>query len=293
MKYQLANKMIQVTVDEHGAELTSVKGVNSHFEYLWQADPKVWGKHSPVLFPIVGALRDDQYQYAGKTYHLGQHGFAHNEEFTLAEKTDTKIVLSLKSNDRLKEMYPFDFELLVSYELLNNMIQVEYQVKNLDDKEMIFGIGGHPGFNLPVEDGHKKTDYYLAFTPAKERVKFPIKDRMIDWAHRSIGATNTLIGLTDDLFKDDALIYELSGENKVTLRRDDGEFHINLWTEGAKFIGIWSQYPATADYVCLEPWWGIADRNDGNGNFEDKYGMNHLASGETFKASFKVSFNHE
>lgn len=156
MDYQLKNNFLTVTLSDKGAEIQSVKDVNSGREYMWQADPEIWGRHAPVLFPVVGRLKDDQYTYDGKTYHMGQHGFARDAQFTVEEQDDKHIVFLLTSNEDTKKMYPFDFELRVSYSLVNNLLEEHFTVTNTDTKEMIFGIGGHPGFNLPTDNGLNK-----------------------------------------------------------------------------------------------------------------------------------------
>lgn len=144
MDYQLKNNFLTVTLSDHGAEIQSVKDVNSGREYIWQADPKIWGRHAPVLFPVVGRLKGDQYTYDGKTYHMGQHGFARDSQFTVEEQDDKHIIFLLTSNEDTKKMYPFDFELRVTYSLVNNLLSEHFTVTNKDTKEMIFGIGGHP-----------------------------------------------------------------------------------------------------------------------------------------------------
>lgn len=295
MDYTLENNMLKVTISTKGAEIQSVEGVHTGHEYMWQADPAVWGRHAPILFPIVGRLKDDQYTYNGKTYHLGQHGFARDQEFEVEQHSKESITFLLKDNEETRKVYPFKFELRVNYNLYNNLLEENFSVKNVDDKEMIFGIGGHPGFNVPVGENIAKEDYYFATQPSKARVQIPLKDGgYLDWDNRSLASTDSLITLSDALFKNDALIFELRGhDNKISLRTDQSKFHINVWTRDAPFVGIWSQYPKTANYVCIEPWWGIADRSDSNGKLEDKYGMNHLQAGKEFNAGFSIAYHGE
>ena len=165
MDYQIKNNNLTVTISNQGAEVQSVRDNNSQREFIWQADPKVWGRHAPVLFPIVGRLKDDQYQYDGQTYHLGQHGFARDSVFEIKDHEDETITFVLRANEKTLAKYPFNFELEVKYSLEENSLKEEFIVKNLDDKTMIFGIGGHPGFNLPTNEKISKEDYYFKFTP--------------------------------------------------------------------------------------------------------------------------------
>lgn len=291
MDHKLQNSFLTVTVSDHGAEIQSVIDNNSKREYMWQADPKIWGRHAPVLFPIVGRLKDDQYTYAGKTYHMGQHGFARDSQFEVESKSDNEITFLLKSNEDTKKQYPFDFELRVTYTLVNNLLEERFDVTNTDDKEMIFGIGGHPGFNLPTDENIKKNDYYFKFEPSIDHIRVPLKAPLIDWAHRSLVATDTLFEISDDLFKDDAWVFQLKGRNKVSIRTDKSDYHINVKMDNAPFVGLWSQYPKTADYICIEPWWGIADTLDSDGKLEDKKGMNRLEPGHTWENGFSIAFH--
>lgn len=261
---------------------------------MWQADPKIWGRHAPILFPIVGRLKSDEYTYKGKTYHLGQHGFARNSKFEVENHTQESITFLLKDNEETRKFYPFKFEFRVNYNLMNNLLEENFSVVNKSDDTMIFGVGGHPGFNLPIKEDEKKEDYFFDMHPSVDRVQIPLKNASLDWDSRSLASTDSFISLSDELFKNDALIYELHGhDNKVSLRTDKSKFHINVWTRNAPFVGIWSQYPKTADYVCIEPWWGIADRDDADGQLEHKYGMNHLEPNKEFQAGFSMTFHSD
>lgn len=292
MDYTIKNNMIEVVISDHGAEVQSVKGAHTGEEYMWQADPEIWGRHAPVLFPIVGRLKNDEYKYQGKTYHMGQHGFARDCDFEVENHTQESITFLLKDNEKTREIYPFKFEFRVNYNLMNNLLEENFSVVNKSDETMIFGVGGHPGFNLPVNNGEEKEDYYFDMHPSIARVKIPLKGAYLDWNNRSLASTDSFIGLSDELFKDDALIYELHGhDNKVSLRTDKSKFHINVWTRNAPYVGIWSQYPNTANYVCIEPWWGIADREDADGELEHKYGMNHLEPGKEYQAGFSITYH--
>ncbi|TGY17673.1 aldose 1-epimerase family protein [Lactobacillus intestinalis] len=294
MNYTIENNILKVEISSKGAEIQSVKGTHTGYEYMWQADPKIWGRHAPVLFPIVGRLKNDEYTYDGKTYHLGQHGFARNQEFEVEKHTKESITFVLRDNKETRKVYPFKFELRVNYNLLNNLLEENFSVTNTDDKELIFGVGGHPGFNLPVNQETVKEDYYFATQPSEARVRIPLEGAYLNWNKRSLASTDSLITISDDLFKNDALIYELRGhDNKISLKTEKSKFHINVWTRDAPFVGIWSQYPKTDNYVCIEPWWGIADRQDASGKLEEKYGMNHLAPREEFNAGFSIAYHGE
>lgn len=291
MKYQISNSFLDITIDSLGAEILSIKDQNTKTEYLWQADKNIWARHAPILFPIVGKLKDDQYNYDGKTYHMTQHGFARDREFEVVNQDKNKISLALKSDEKTLEMFPFKFELVVQYTLLNNMVEVNFVVKNLDDKTMIFGIGGHPGFNLAIDQDTKKHNYFFRFEPAKSRVRIPLVGSNIDVKNRTLAATDASIEISDNLFENDALIFELNSKTKISLRNDQNDYHINMILDQTPFVGLWSPYPKIANFVCIEPWWGIADDVNSNGKIEDKIGMNKLASGQTFTSGYQMSFH--
>ena len=159
MDSTIKNNIIEVVISDHGAEVQSVKGAHTGEEYMWQADPEFWGRHAPVLFPIVGRLKNDEYKYQGKTYHMGQHGFARDCDFEVENHTQESITFLLKDNEKTREMYPFKFEFRVNYNLMNNLLEENFSVVNKSDETMIVGVGGHTGFNFPVNNGEEKADY--------------------------------------------------------------------------------------------------------------------------------------
>ncbi|GAY72964.1 lacX protein, plasmid [Lentilactobacillus kosonis] len=157
---KLTNDYLTVLINPLGAELTSVK--SSDTEYIWTADKQYWGRHAPILFPIVGRLKDDRYKYAGNTYQMTQHGFARDNEFEVESQTNSDVTLSLTASANTLINYPFSFKLTVKYELQDHELNVSMTVTNLDNQEMIFQLGAHPGFNVPFnpyEGGFE--DYHI------------------------------------------------------------------------------------------------------------------------------------
>ncbi|EOH88612.1 aldose 1-epimerase family protein [Enterococcus pallens] len=287
MTVRIQNDYLQAAISEKGAELTSLKA--NGIEYMWQADPAYWGRHAPILFPFVGRLKDDQYSYKGKTYPMSQHGFARDEMFEVTEQTDEKVVLTLKSNEKTKEIYPFDFLLSVSYEVWGEGLRIRFKVNNAGDDEMLFALGGHPAFNVPLEENLSFEDYFFSFSPQKSRVKIPLDGPFANLDQKTIGQTNTNIRISHDLFQNDALIFETKGLNTFTISAEDSPHSVTLSYNHIPYVGFWSPYPKEAPFVCIEPWWGFADPVDGNGKLEDKPGMNHLAPGEQFKTQFSIN----
>lgn len=287
MSVTISNDFLEATINEQGAELASLRA--NEIEYIWQADPKYWGRHAPLLFPFVGRLKDDQYTYQGKTYSMGQHGFARDKLFSVVEQTKDKVTFLLESDEETKAVYPFDFALTVSYEIWGEGVRIRFNVENTGTEEMIFALGGHLAFNIPLTEELKFEDYFIAFSPQKSRVKIPLEGPFTNLDQKTIGQTNTNIQLSRDLFKEDALIYETRGLNAYTLGSEESSHRVRVAYNNVPYVGLWSPYPAEAPFVCIEPWWGFADTIDSTGRLEDKEGMNRLAANEQFKTEFSIT----
>lgn len=266
----IQNDQLIAEIAEHGAELISLKSKEHGLEYIWQGDPVYWGRHAPVLFPFVGRLKDDQYVYQGKTYQMGQHGFARDMDFEVIEHGQEMASFILRSTPETLEKYPFDFELVISYELGGDGITVHYQVANTGEKEMFFSIGGHPAFNVPLEEGLSFEDFYLAFSPLKSRLRLPLKGPFIDMDQKTLGQTNTNLALNRELFEQDALVFETRGLNAYAIRSEKSSHSVTLSYKDMPYVGIWSPYPKEAPFVCIEPWCGIADTVNSSGNLMEK-----------------------
>ncbi|AZZ59957.1 aldose 1-epimerase family protein [Oenococcus sp. UCMA 16435] len=293
--YKLINKFLTVTVTGIGAELTSVKANNGDYEYLWQADPKIWKRHAPILFPNVGRLKDDTYNFDGIKYHLPQHGFARDMEWSLIEKTSSKLVLQLESSKETLSNYPFKFILQVVYELKNFELKVNYIVKNIDDKKMIFSIGGHPAFNANLENTSISANQ-------QEFNRYVLNGNYLNPS--SVGKFNfsSAHKISRSDFFNDAIILKADkeltelflqtnvpdrGTDKATMGRST---RIAVAAKNLKFFGIWSKSDGNANFVAIEPWWGVADTISSNQRLENKFGSNTLSSGEKENFEYSMSF---
>lgn len=288
MTVTIKNGQLIAKIAEKGAELQSLQSVDRNREYIWQADPEYWGKHAPILFPIVGALKDGRYHYEGQEYELPRHGFARDREFSVIKQTEDSVTLQLLADDSSRKVYPFDFALYVHYELGGDGLQVRYEVKNPSEKEMFFSIGGHPAFNIPLDANLSFEDYYLAFSPMKSRIELPLAGNFIDMNQRTLGATNTHLRLTHDLFQQDALIYETKGLTSVTIASEKSPHSVRVVFNNMPYVGIWTPYPKAAPFLCIEPWAGVADTTDATGDLKEKLGIQRLAAGETFQTKYAI-----
>ena len=238
---------------------------------------------------IVGALKEDSYQYKGKTYHMSKHGFARDMDFALLEKNDDSASFILKATEKTKAIFPFDFELIIRYELGGDGLTVKYEVENLAEDEMFFSIGGHPAFNVPLEKDLNFEDYYLAFSPRKSRLSLPLEGNYIDLEQRTLGQTNTNLALTHDMFKNDAVIFETKGLNAISICSEKSPHSVTLSYKDMPYVGIWSPYPTESPFVCIEPWCGIADTTDATGELIEKLGIQQLAGREKFTTKYAIT----
>ena len=289
MTVQIENEFLIATFAEEGAELVSLQSKETGIEYIWQGNPEFWARHAPVLFPIVGRLKEDTYMYQNQAYHLTQHGFARDQVFDVIEKGGEEVSFSLKSTKETKKKYPFDFELVITYTLEHQELTVNYQVENTGKEEMYSGIGGHPAFNVPLESSLTFEDYYLSFSPKKSRTQIPLAGPFIDLANKTLAQTNTSFDLTHQLFENDAMIFETKGQTAITIATDESDHQVTLSYPEMPFVGIWSPTPKEAPFVCIEPWCGIADAVDATGQLAEKFGINKLPANELFKTQYMIS----
>ena len=288
MIHSIENDFIKVKIKEFGAELCSMKKINDTVEYLWQADKNYWNRHSPILFPIVGKLLDDEYIYNNKTYKMTQHGFARDQLFKLHSKKDAEIIFSLTESHETLKIYPFKFELLVSYRLVKKVLDIGYKVVNHSLNKMLFSIGAHPAFNWPLFKHEDKENYYLEFLDTKELERLPLTPLGISSNKEIILLVNNKLDLTDTLFKDDALVIENLDNKSIILNNTENKRKIEVSFENFPFLGIWSK-PQGSPFLCIEPWCGIADGIEHSKNLEEKKGIIILDKNGVFQSNYQIT----
>lgn len=280
----LSNGLIEFTVKSKGAELCSLKSGKT--QYIWQGDPTYWNRHAPLLFPVVGKLKDDGYTANGVSYKMGQHGFARDKDFELEKKSDSKLVYRLHSTVDTQKIYPYEFTLEVEYRLCGKRLEIEWRV--IAKSELYFSIGAHPAFNWPVQPSMKQEDFVLAFSANEQ-----LEKRLLDGELLSSSATaplpmkGNILPLTKELFKDGVLVIKNKRAHAVTIADTQGNKYITMEFEGFPDLGIWSKNTGSP-FVCIEPWYGHSDTPSVSGRIEDKPGILHLAAGKTFKAVHSI-----
>ncbi len=313
----LTNGIITIGVNEHGAELCSLKCDGR--EYLWGAYPEYWKRHSPVLFPIVGSVWDGEFRSKGKTFKMGQHGFARDMDFALLSVSEDEIWYELRSSEETLQKYPYEFILCIGYKLHDSTVDVCWEVENPSDEEIAFQIGAHPAFYWPmlsnevINQGVEAMENALAENNLRGFFKFNLKNKKLaelvspdfplvesqtiqekgcvsnsmvnDYVLR-----NGVLPITSQLFDHDALILAESQTDIVTLLDNDSNPYLSV-TFKSPLVGLWSPPMKNAPFVCIEPWYGRTDEVGYKGTFEDRKHMNHLAPHSTFKAKYEITIH--
>lgn len=286
----LENEYLKIEIHPKGAELQSIYHKKHSLEYMWNADPAFWSKKSPVLFPIVGSLKDNTYYFEKKAYQLTRHGFARDMEFTVTNQTPASITFTLTRNDATFERYPFQFRFDVIYRLKDNQLVVTYRVINKGEinQKLYFSVGGHPAFKLPLLPGTAYTDYYLEFNKVENTGRWLIsKEGLIETGSTPLLNNTQRLPLAKELFYNDAIVLKQLRSDKVKLVSGTGGDIFEFDFAGFPYLGIWAV--KDADFICIEPWCGIADSVTANQQLTDKEGINVLDSTDQFERSWKLT----
>lgn len=285
--FVLENEQISVKVLAKGAELKSVYHKQNHTEYMWQADPTFWAKTSPILFPIVGALKQNTFHYQNHTYTLPRHGFARDMEFELIEQTNTCLVLALTSNADTVKNYPFNFTFYVEYQLHLQGVEVKYRVKHNGEGDMFFSIGAHPAFNVPMFEHESFEDYQLEFNATEHVEQLSLnKDGLITQETKPFLQQANSLPLNHDLFKQDAIVTKNLQSTCISIMHKSKHHGIKVHYQQFPFMGLWQPYGAP--FLCIEPWCGIADDEFTNQELSTKKGIEIISSNQTFERSWRI-----
>ncbi len=286
--YSISNKHILVSVNSFGAELISVKTGTT--ELLWQSDEAVWPRYAPVLFPIVGKVKNDQYSYKDSVYKLTQHGFARDKEFTLTEQSQTVLEFELTANEDTLKIYPFYFSFRIRYELKESTLQTKYLVFNPDKNKLLFSVGAHPGFNCKRVSGENLNDFYLEFENKHELIIEKLSDGLLSGETSLLKLNNGGLPLNTELFDNDALVFKNTQIGKVKLSSIKSKQQITMNCKDWPYFGIWTKKGSDA-FVCLEPWYGITDTKQSLGDLSSKEGIIELKQNGKFEAVFNIEIS--
>lgn len=283
----LENEFLRVTVADAGAELISVWNKASGQEHIWNADPAVWNRHAPILFPFVGRVKDGKYRIGEKEYAMKtQHGFARDREFVCVEKTEESVTHRLTATEQTRAVYPYEFQLTVCHRLSGKQLAIEWTIENLGEEKMYFSIGGHPGFMAP--EGVRKEDCLISF-PGKTELQYvsanaagyilpqkktlPLRDGFASWQA--------------DI--PDTWIFEDHQVQSVGIAYPDGTPFVTMHCDAFPMLAVWAN--PEGPFICLEPWFGRADDEGFTGTIDQKKDVQVLAPGARQETAYTIAFH--
>ncbi|ALW84758.1 hypothetical protein AUC43_06465 [Hymenobacter sedentarius] len=286
--YTLATPGCRATFAAHGAELTSLVTLADGLEYVWPADPAVWARHAPVLFPLVGRLPGDTYRHEGQEYKLPQHGFARDQEFRVLRHSATELVFQLQHDERTRAIFPFAFELTITYTLRNTLLTVRWDVRNpATDQPLLFSIGAHPAVRCPLLPSESFEDYFFAFDHPVTLERHLLQGGLLTGQTAPVLTNARELPLTYELFSDDALVFKHYDFTRLTLRSRKSTHFVRFQFEGFPYLGLWTKGPG-AGFVCVEPWHGVASPTGEPGELGEKEGILTLEPGQVFSATYTM-----
>lgn len=289
MLQTIHNDAMTVTIDELGAQLMSITAADGT-EYLWNGDPAYWTGRAPNLFPYVGRLTNDSYTYGGKTYQMTRHGFAKRTAFATADQGAANLTLRMTDTPESRESYPFAFQFDVSYVLEGSALVIVYAVENRGRETMYFGLGGHPGFRVPLEAGKSFEDYRLTFAHPSQPCRVLLSDAYMLSGHDAPYPLEggTVLPLRHDLFDQDAIILK-NFERTMTLSAGEGTRGLTLSCPRMRYLGIWHMPKTDAPYVCLEPWASLPSRQDVVEDLAQQNDLISLESGQRYENRWTIT----
>ena len=287
MIHTLENAFIKVEVSAQGAELQTIFHKQHHIEYLWQGEASIWPRKAPVLFPIVGKVKDNQYTYEQNSYSLPQHGFARDNAFALVASTSSSCIYRLNHTEETLKLFPFEFELDIIYSIGGATLNVAYRIYNPSSKnDLYFSIGAHPGFRCPLVDGEKFEDYYLEFEKPEKLSRILLEGGLRGDETEVVSLINNKLPLTIDLFgPKDAIVVSGLNSERISLKSNKSAHGLHFDYKNYPWFGIWSK---PGPFVCLEPWMGVADDIHATGDFTKKESIQKLKPESEVSYSYSI-----
>lgn len=291
--YHLKNDKLKISVQPTGAELCEISSIKHNTQFMWNANPDIWGSFAPNLFPIIGGLKENRFLYKGKYYTLPKHGLIRNSNaIALANETENSLTFSFNYNKELLEHYPFKFEFNLTFTLIDNKIEVSHQVKNVDTKTLYFSVGGHPAFKCPVFENESYNNYSLEFETKETAVTHQLNpdNGLVSNNTKAVFNNSNILPLEHSLFNEDALIFKDLKSRKVTLTSKQNGKIITVSYPDFNYLGIWAK--PNGNFVCIEPWLGIADHESTNQILEEKEAILHLKPNKSFTATYVIEIHN-
>lgn len=278
----LKNECLTADISTHGAEIVSLKSL-AGTEFIWGADPKVWACHTPVLFPICGGLKDDEYVLSGVTYHMPKHGFAKMVDYKVEQQTETRAVLCYTPDEEHKAMFPFEYEFRVIFTLSGSSLSVSYDVTSKDSRTMYFSVGAHEGYACPggIEG------YSVIFEKEENLDRQMLDGNLLSDDVVRMAENTNVLPLKNDYFEADAAVFKHLKSRRVTLKENGGSRSVTVEFPGHDFFLLWTK--VGAEYICLEPWCGVQDPVDSDKDITKKEGIISLCPGGHYAATHTIT----
>lgn len=291
MNYTIKNENLTVAISDRGAELQSIQTADGH-EYLWQSDPVIWEDRAPNIFPYVARMTEGKYTLQGKEYKMDIHGFVKDLVLEVEAQQENEITFCLTSSEQTKEQYPFDFTYRMTYRLEQNRLLITTTVENKGEHSMYFGFGGHPGFNVPMEEGLTFEDYTLTFDQKAQPYRVGFNEScFITGQDEAYPLTDgDKIALRHDMFDEDAVVLKHMAR-KVCLGSEKGKRSVTVSYPDFPILGIWHRPKTEAAYVCIEPWSSLPSRAGIVEELSQQADLIHLAAGNTYSNSWSIEIN--
>jgi galactose mutarotase-like enzyme len=282
----IRSKRLAAEIDLLGAQLASLRDAQNR-DLLWNGDPAIWSGRAPLLFPIVGTLAGGAYRLSGRSFQLPRHGFARGSLFSLVDQTPSSATFSLTCSEASERIYPFRFELRMQYSISDATLSLQATVRNLGDGDMPASFGYHPGFRWPLPYGRPKSEHYIDFAELEAE---PIKRLTAEGLLSEVSHPTPVVGrrlmLADELFRQDVIIFDTLRSRSMSYGAASGP-RLEVSFDDAPYVGIWTK--PGADFICLEPWHGIADPEGFSGDFTDKPGVFLVAPGHGREVRMQVA----
>ena len=290
-KFYLENMYLKVTINQQGAEIAKILSKENGNDYLWNADETFWKRSAPVLFPIVGSLKDGKYTVDGQDYPMSQHGFARDRDFSMVEKLGDVIWFEMRPDEELRSRYPFEFLLRIGYRIEGRRVHVMWTVRNDSADTMYFSIGGHPAFlcSSGKDEADVLNGYRLnLYTPKEEVVSGVLNEKgTLSEEKRTVKLTEGKLDLSAEIFGRDALILDAKEIHTVGILDPDGEEFLRLQFDVPQ-LGIWSPAGKNAPFVCVEPWFGRCDAENFSGVLSERQYGNATEPGHSFHKEYVI-----
>lgn len=285
---EISNGKIMIAVDSRGAELKSLRRISDDLEYMWSGDPVYWGRVSPILFPQIGTMKNDEYRFEGKVYPMPKHGLCRDIEFKLVSQEASEIWFAVESNEETFKNYPFSFKLEQGYRLEEDKVKVMWRVENTSEKTMYFSIGGHPAFRCPIHESGKRAEYFFQFSDLDQIVSTQVDGQGLAIHERKeYKLDQGRLSITPDLFDQDALIMEDWQLKNISILTPDQKPYVTVSFD-LPVVAVWSPAGVEAPFICIEPWCGLCDYTDFSGTLEERKWGNKVEPGCQFTSGYDI-----